>query len=100
MTTRDPGDSEVLTQGLERSPRSAAFLASSPAPTMTWGFDVLAQLVMAAMTAARAVMWWCVGAAGGRGAVCGLGPSATLKASPAGLRAARSCGRDGPASDG
>ena len=50
MTTRDPGASDVLTHGLERRPRSTAFLATSPAATMTWGFDVLVQLVMAAMT--------------------------------------------------
>ena len=30
-------------------PRSTAFLASSPAPTITDGFDVLVQLVMAAI---------------------------------------------------
>ena len=50
MTTREPGASDVLTHGLARSPRSTAFLASSPAPTSTCGLDVLVQLVIAAMT--------------------------------------------------
>ncbi len=34
------------------SPRSTAFLATRPAPIMTDGFDVLVQLVMAAITTA------------------------------------------------
>ena len=33
-------------------PRSTAFFASSPAPIMTEGFEVLVQLVMAAITTA------------------------------------------------
>ena len=41
-----------MTQGLRRSPRSTAFFASSPAPSMTCGFDVFVQLVIAAMTTA------------------------------------------------
>src|SRR5581483_9146949 len=49
MTTREPGASDVLTHGLLERPRSTAFLASSPAASITWGFDVLVQLVMAAM---------------------------------------------------
>src|SRR5437763_16074931 len=40
----------VLTAGLTRSPRSTAFLASRPAPTITVGFEVFVQLVMAAIT--------------------------------------------------
>src|ERR1700681_3540785 len=50
MTTRDPGASEVLTQGLDRSPRSTARLARRPAPIITWGLEVLVQLVIAAIT--------------------------------------------------
>ena len=50
MTTFEPGASEVLTHGLERSPRSTALRASSPAPSITDGFDVLVQLVIAAIT--------------------------------------------------
>src|ERR671919_1662794 len=49
MTTLDPGASDVFTQGFVASPRSTAFLASSPAATITCGLDVLVQLVMAAM---------------------------------------------------
>ena len=40
----------VLTQGFVSRPRSTAFLASNPAPTITEGLEVLVQLVMAAMT--------------------------------------------------
>jgi hypothetical protein len=43
---------DVLTHGLEVSPRSTAFFASRPAATMTLGFDVLVQLVIAAITTA------------------------------------------------
>src|SRR5918997_2453116 len=50
MTTFEPGASEVFTHGLLRSPRSTAFLASSPAPIITDGFDVFVQDVIAAMT--------------------------------------------------
>src|SRR5690348_10199900 len=50
MTTREPGASEVLTQGLTVRPRSTAFLASRPAAIITAGLDVLVQLVMAATT--------------------------------------------------
>src|SRR6266516_6124648 len=50
MTTLDPGGSVVLTHGLRARPRSTAFLASSAAPTMTLGLDVLVQDVMAAIT--------------------------------------------------
>src|SRR5215831_10543375 len=50
MTTLDPGARLVFTQGLAFNPRSTAFFASKPAASMTDGFDVLVQLVMAAMT--------------------------------------------------
>src|SRR5947209_12661772 len=50
MTTLDPGASVVFTHGLLVSPRSTAFLASSAAPIITCGLDVLVQEVMAAMT--------------------------------------------------
>src|SRR3954471_24530181 len=52
MTTLEPGARVVLTQGLRVRPRSTAFLASSAAPIMTCGFDVLVQDVMAAITTA------------------------------------------------
>ena len=40
----------VLTQGMRSSPASTAFFASSPAPSITDGFDVFVQLVIAAIT--------------------------------------------------
>src|SRR5437764_15442947 len=50
MTTLEPGASVVFTQGLRASPASTAFLASSAAPTITDGLEVLVQEVMAAIT--------------------------------------------------
>src|SRR5579875_2902802 len=50
MTTLDPGARDVFTHGLDASPRSTAFLARMPAPTMTWGLEVLVHDVIAAMT--------------------------------------------------
>src|SRR5215213_2803840 len=50
MTTLEPGASDVLTHGLTSSPRCTALRASRPAPIITSGFEVLVQLVMAAMT--------------------------------------------------
>src|SRR3954447_3361144 len=52
MTTLEPGASDVFTHGLRVSPRSTAFLASSAAPIMTDGLDVLVHDVIAAMTTA------------------------------------------------
>ena len=49
MTAREPGASDVLTVGSTRSPSATALRASSPAPTITVGFDVLVQDVIAAM---------------------------------------------------
>src|SRR5262245_10968198 len=49
-TTWLPGASEVLTHGFGFKPFAAAFLASSPAATITFGFDVLVQEVIAAIT--------------------------------------------------
>ena len=49
MTACEPGASEVLTVGLDASPRATALRASSPAPTMTVGFDVFVQDVIAAI---------------------------------------------------
>src|SRR4051794_8767088 len=50
MTTLDPGASVVFTHGLLVRPRSTAFLASSAAPIITCGLEVLVQEVMAAIT--------------------------------------------------
>src|SRR5213079_994308 len=52
VTTFDPGARLVFTHGLRSRPRSIAFLASSPAPTITDGLEVLVQLVIAAITTA------------------------------------------------
>ena len=49
VTTWDPGANEVLTDGLTVRPFSTARLATSPAPTITYGLDVLVHEVMAAM---------------------------------------------------
>src|SRR3954464_3261572 len=46
----EPGARLVFTQGFTLRPRLTAFRASSPAPIMTLGFDVLVQLVIAATT--------------------------------------------------
>src|SRR3954447_6593723 len=50
MTALEPGASDVFTHGLVLRPFSTAFLATSPAATITDGFDVFVQLVMAAIT--------------------------------------------------
>src|SRR5262245_40523491 len=55
VTTCEPGARLVLTHGLTLRPRAAAFWASRPAAIITDGFDVLVQLVIAAMTTSP---WW------------------------------------------
>ncbi len=50
VTTREPGASDVLTHGLVSRPASTAFFASRPAASITAGFDVFVQLVIAAIT--------------------------------------------------
>jgi hypothetical protein len=50
VTTPDPGDKLVFIYGRTLSPHSTAFLASSPAPSITEGLLVFVQLVIAAMT--------------------------------------------------
>ena len=57
MTTFEPGARLVFTHGLRVSPRSNAFLATSPAPIITLGFEVLVQLVIAAITTAPCSSW-------------------------------------------
>jgi hypothetical protein len=52
VTTFEPGARLVFTHGWRLSPRSNAFFASSPAPIITLGFEVLVQLVIAAITTA------------------------------------------------
>ena len=50
MTTVEPGASDVFTHGFRVSPFSTALRASRPAPIITDGFEVLVQLVIAAIT--------------------------------------------------
>src|SRR3954466_2870853 len=50
VTTFEPGARLALTQGLVLRPRATAFLGSRPAAISTDGFDVLVQLVIAAIT--------------------------------------------------
>src|SRR5665213_1448101 len=97
MTTRDPGARLVLTHGFGRKPLSTAFLARRPAASMTWGLDVLVQLVMAATTTcpssisavdpSPSVVLWDFFSR----------PSAVRKALPASESETRSRGREGPA---
>src|SRR5919204_5826972 len=47
VTTRDPGASDVFTQGLAARPASTAFFARSPAATITDGFEVFVHEVIA-----------------------------------------------------
>src|SRR5690348_6653294 len=49
-TTCEPGASEVFTHGFGFNPFATALRASSPAPIITFGFDVLVQDVIAAIT--------------------------------------------------
>jgi hypothetical protein len=50
LTTPDPGDNVVLMYGLTVNPFATAFLATRPAASMTSGFDVFVQEVIAAIT--------------------------------------------------
>ncbi len=58
MTTREPGARLVLTCGADGSPRATALRASRPAATMTEGFDVFVQDVIAAMTTSPSCTAW------------------------------------------
>src|ERR1700688_5041081 len=103
-TTCDPGASEVLTQGLTVNPLAAALRASRPAPIMTLGFEVLVQDVMAAITTSP----WprsCWRPSTGEHLAISLPLPNSLSSEVAklclrSLRATRSCGRLGPASEG
>jgi len=50
VTTPDPGEREHLIYGLTFSPLATAFQAKTPAASITSGFDVFVQLVIAAIT--------------------------------------------------
>src|ERR1700730_8684318 len=99
MTTFEPGARLVLTQGLEVRPRSTAFFATRPAATSTDGFDVLVQLVMAAMTTLPS---WIVAPLPFilMAAVLGVAPRPSRKFFFTSGRLMRSWGRLGPARDG
>src|SRR5687768_9196075 len=49
-TTSEPGENDVFTHGLLLSPLVTALRAISPAASITDGFDVFVQLVIAAST--------------------------------------------------
>src|ERR1700733_10842300 len=108
MTTREPGARDVLTQGLEGSPRATAFGANRPAATMTSGLDVLVQLVMAATTTCPSSMTASIRllVAAARSACRRAGadrsslPSDRRNVAGASVRVTKSCGRDGPANEG
>src|SRR5437868_9650889 len=61
---REPGASEVLMCGFTRRPASTAFLASRPAASITLGFEVFVQLVMAAISTSPLPIVTCCGADG------------------------------------
>ena len=50
VTTLEPGARLVLTHGFACSPFSTAFFATRPAASITEGFDVFVQEVIAAIT--------------------------------------------------
>src|SRR5438876_296429 len=91
MTTFEPGARLVFTHGLDFSPRSTAFFARSPAAISTEGFEVLVQLVIAAMTTLPSWIWF---------DFLGGAPSTSRKFFFTSGRLIRSCGRFGPARDG
>src|SRR5689334_14887390 len=105
VTARDPGASEVLTQGCDFRPSARALRASRPAPISTDGLEVLVHEVMAAMTTAPsfsskllAPSLTLAGPADGR-IFCSASKALRKLAFTSGS-STRSCGRLGPASDG
>src|SRR4029078_1823914 len=129
-TTCEPGASEVFTHGWTGRPLARALRASRPAPIITLGFEVLVQDVIAAITTSPWPRSWLrpwtekrLGEPALANFVCSAGvaiegcnsntslrpPSPALLTSftievakpfLTSLRAMRSCGRLGPASDG
>jgi hypothetical protein len=121
VTTWEPGARLVFTQGLFVRPRAAAFFANRPAAIKTDGFEVLVQLVIAAITTSPCVscsaLWPILtlvaslpgaplvpamyASASGAGSSLPIIPTSDLRK----LRfdcvsTTRSCGRAGPASEG
>ena len=103
VTTRDPGASEVFTQGCTFRPRSWALRATSPAPSITPGLEVLVQEVMEAMTTAPSSSVTCsppISVVAGRLWMlrsCFSAASASRKRDLLSRSGTRSCGRLGPA---
>ena len=103
VTTFEPGARLVFTHGWRFRPFSTAFFATSPAPIITLGFDVLVQLVIAAMTTEPCSMATCGGASTAvpppdpAFAATIMPGSACAKPAFALLSGTRSCGRFGPA---
>src|SRR5580692_6147640 len=103
-TTCEPGASDVFTHGFTVSPLATALRANSPAATITLGLEVLVHDVIAAITTSPLPSVCLRPSTGTR-----LSNSAALlnslsidQAKPflTSLRAMRSCGRFGPASEG
>src|SRR5215468_7747396 len=103
-TTCEPGASEVLTHGLTVRPLAVALRASRPAPIITLGFDVLVHEVIAAITTSPCPRSWPRLSIGTRLLISPPLPNSLsiedVKPCLTSLRAMRSCGRFGPASDG
>ena len=110
MTTREPGASEHFTFGFTVRPFSTAFLATRPAATITEGFEVFVQEVIAAITTEAWLSERPVaptGAEAARSAAALPKPflsfgavKSVLKDSLIFGRSMRSCGRFGPETQG
>src|ERR1700690_918120 len=97
MTTLEPGASEVFTHGLTPRPRATARWARGPAATMTEGFDVFVQLVIAAMTTSPSRR---VELTPDAATDAGSWPMERREASRRVASVTRSWGREGPAREG
>ena len=80
-----------MTHGLGRSPSSSAFLATSPAATISAGFDVFVHDVIAEITTEPSPRRLPLGV---------LIPNASENECPTSGSDTRSCGRRGPATQG
>ncbi len=91
LTAFEPGASDDLTQGLRIRPFSTALRATIPAATMLRGFEVLVQLVIAAMITAPSGISPSFGSGSFSFSPCAI-PSLTRS-----VVDTRACGREGPA---
>src|ERR1700722_9113518 len=100
-TTREPGENEVLTQGLVRNPLATALRASRPAAIIWYGLAVFVQEVIDAMAMSPCCRGRDIDVTGGAGASAAPCAANALRnlcgASASGTRLS---GRDGPANDG